>query len=53
MEISHLFKHKAINNKTPIITTVHEMQIIDNIPTEAHDKKINMIVTPKRVIRLN
>lgn len=52
MEISHLFAQKAIDDKTPIVTTVHEAQIIDKVPTEVHDKKINMIVTPKRVIRI-
>ena len=52
-EISYLFNQEVIDNRTPIVTTVHDIQIIDNILTEVHDKKINMIVTPKRVIRLN
>lgn len=53
MEISHLLKEKAITTSTPVATTVHEIQIIDEVPTETHDQKINMIVTPKRVIRIN
>ena len=53
MEISHLYRQKAIDNKTSIVTTVHEMQIIDKVPTEDHDEKIDMIVTPKRVINVN
>lgn len=53
MELSFLFNQKAIDNKTPVVTTVHEMQIIDNVPIEKHDEKINMIITPKRVIKLN
>ncbi|MGZ7096749.1 MAG: 5-formyltetrahydrofolate cyclo-ligase [Methanobacterium sp.] len=52
MEISHLFNLKAIHKGTPIVTTVHEEQIIDKVPFEDHDKKINMIVTPERVIRV-
>lgn len=52
VEINHLFEEKAINNNTPIVTTVHEIQIVENIPIEAHDQKINMIVTPKRIIRI-
>jgi 5-formyltetrahydrofolate cyclo-ligase len=52
-EISHLLKEKTITIGTTIVTTVHEIQIIDKVPTEAHDQKINMIVTPKRVIRVN
>lgn len=53
MELSHLFEEKAIDMATPIVTTVHEIQIIDKVPTESHDQKINMIVTPKNVIRIN
>jgi 5-formyltetrahydrofolate cyclo-ligase len=53
MEISHLYHQKAIDNKTAIVTTVHETQIIDKVPTEDHDKKIDMIITPKRVIKIN
>ncbi len=53
VEINHLLNQNVIDNKTPIVTTVHETQIIDNVPTEGHDKKINMIATPKRVIRIN
>ena len=53
MEISHLLKENAIDSKTPIVTTVHEVQIIDKIPVEEHDKKINMIVTSKKIIKIN
>jgi 5-formyltetrahydrofolate cyclo-ligase len=53
MEISHLYHQKAIDNKTAIVTTVHETQIINKVPTEDHDKKIDMIITPKRVIKIN
>ena len=51
-EISHLLKIKSITKDTPIVTLVHETQIIDEVPREAHDEKINMIVTPERIIRL-
>jgi 5-formyltetrahydrofolate cyclo-ligase len=51
-EIEHLLKEKAITEKTPIITTVHEAQIVEKVPLEPHDKKINMIVTQDRVIRI-
>lgn len=52
-EISELITKKAIIKTTPIATTVHEVQIIDEVPTEEHDQKINMIVTPERIIRIN
>ena len=51
-EIEHLYRENAITPKTPIATTVHEVQIVDKIPIEPHDKKINMIVTPERVLRI-
>ena len=53
MEISYLFNMKAIDDKTPIVTTVHENQIIEKVPNEEHDQKINMIVTPKQIFRIN
>ena len=53
IEISCLFGEKAITTSTPIVTTVHEIQIIDEIPLEPHDQKITMIVTPEKVIRIN
>ncbi|AEG17918.1 5-formyltetrahydrofolate cyclo-ligase [Methanobacterium paludis] len=49
-EISHLFKEKSIDEDTVIATTVHETQIVDKVPREVHDQKINMIITPERVI---
>ena len=52
-EISELISEKAITPSTPVVTTVHEIQIIGEVPTEKHDQKINMIVTPERVIRIN
>ena len=52
-EIEHLLLKNAINDKTPVVTTVHEAQIVEEVPLEPHDKKINMIVTPERVIRIN
>ena len=51
-EISELISEKAITPSTPVVTTVHEIQIIGEVPTEEHDQKINMIITPERVIRI-
>ncbi|MCG2829112.1 5-formyltetrahydrofolate cyclo-ligase [Methanothermobacter sp. K4] len=51
-EISELRDQGAIDEDTPIATTVHELQIIESVPFEGHDERINMIVTPMRVIRL-
>ncbi len=52
-EISHLRNFKFITNDTPVVTMVDEMQIVEMVPREAHDMKINMIVTPERIIRIS
>ena len=52
MEISFLKDIKSIDSETPIVTTVHEVQIIERVPLEIHDEKINMIVTPERILRI-
>lgn len=53
MEISHLVEKGAIKFNTPIVSTVHDIQIIEDVPNEFHDQKINMIVTPQNVFRIN
>ncbi|MEN6330260.1 MAG: 5-formyltetrahydrofolate cyclo-ligase [Methanobacteriaceae archaeon] len=50
-EISHLFKVRAIDESTPRATTVHESQVVEKVPTESHDQKLNLLVTPQQVIR--
>ena len=50
-EISELRGQGAIDEDTPLATTVDELQIIRRVPVEEHDEMINMIVTPLRVIR--
>ena len=39
MEISCLDHQKVIGLKTPIVSTVHEIQILERVPLESHDKK--------------
>ncbi len=49
-EIKYLYQQKSITQKTPIITTIHPLQIKEKIPTDKNDCKINMIITPKNII---
>ena len=42
-----------VDDKTPIVTTVHELQIVDSIPLEKHDVSVDIIITPEHVIRTN
>ena len=36
----------------PIVTTVHDVQVVEAVPFEEKDEKISIIVTPTRVIRV-
>jgi 5-formyltetrahydrofolate cyclo-ligase len=38
--------------KIPVIALAYEEQIVDSIPAEQHDVKMDMIVTDKRVIKI-
>jgi 5-formyltetrahydrofolate cyclo-ligase len=41
-----------VNSRTPIITTVHPLQIVDEkIPLEPHDISLDFIVTPNEIIK--
>ena len=37
---------------TPVVTTVHDVQIVERIPREEWDVHVDVIVTPTRVIRV-
>lgn len=37
--------------KVPVATTVHDAQVVDFVPHEPHDQKIDIIVTPTKIIR--
>jgi len=41
-----------VDDDTPVVTTVHELQVLDEaIPMTEHDVRLDLIVTPERVIR--
>jgi 5-formyltetrahydrofolate cyclo-ligase len=43
----------AIGDDTPVVTTVHELQVLgEAIPMTAHDVPLDVVVTPERVIRV-
>ncbi|CAN8234353.1 unnamed protein product [Cochlearia groenlandica] len=46
----------AIDDSTPVVTTVHDCQLVDDIPLEklaVHDVPVDIICTPTRVIFTN
>jgi len=50
IECGILRELNLIDEKTPIATTVHEIQVVEKIPTEEHDIPIDIIITPERII---
>src|SRR5262249_17967197 len=43
---------ELVDDDTPVVTTVHELQVVDEtIPMTAHDVPLDIVVTPERVIR--
>lgn len=37
--------------KIPVITTVHDLQIVEKVPHDEKDTKVDYIVTPNKIIR--
>jgi len=37
----------------PVVTMVHELQVVESVPFEEKDEKVLIIVTPERVIRVS
>lgn len=43
----------VVNDKTPILTTVHDLQVInENIPMEVHDFTVDYYATPTRLTKV-
>jgi len=51
LEFALLTEEKKIGPKTPIVTSVHPLQVVDEeLPMTEHDIPLNAIVTPNEVI---
>ncbi|HYB67996.1 MAG TPA: 5-formyltetrahydrofolate cyclo-ligase [Candidatus Acidoferrales bacterium] len=37
----------------PVVTTLHDMQVVPSVPSEERDEKVSIISTPKTVIRVS
>ena len=48
-EISTL---KKMYGNVTVATTVHDLQIVLNVPTEPHDQKVDIIATPTKVLKI-
>lgn len=51
IEVALLVEHGLLSPETVIVTTVHELQLVDEpLPQRSHDFTVDYIVTPERVI---
>ncbi|HEY9614415.1 5-formyltetrahydrofolate cyclo-ligase [Allocoleopsis sp.] len=52
LELAMLYEFGLVQPDTPIVTTVHPLQIVkqERLPMQAHDWALNWIVTPEEVI---
>jgi len=36
----------------PVVTTVHDIQVVDFVPSTMQDEEVDIVVTPTKVIRV-
>jgi len=51
LEFAVLTELALVDAETTVVTTVHELQVHEDISVAAHDVPLDVIVTPERVIR--
>ena len=52
LEYAVLRELGAVDEKTPVATTVHDLQVVDRVPREEHDLTVDIIATPTRLYRV-
>lgn len=52
LEVAILREVGAATDDTPIVTTVHELQIVESVPMTEHDAPVDFIITPERTIEV-
>jgi 5-formyltetrahydrofolate cyclo-ligase len=53
IEYALLREFERIDAETPVVTTVHDLQIVDDLPLEPFDVTVDLIVTPSKVIEVS
>lgn len=51
LEFAILREAGSVDDETTTATTVHELQVLDDLPATPHDVPIDLIVTPDRIVR--
>lgn len=52
LEFAILKELGAVSDETPIVTTIHDLQLVDHVPLEKQDVPVNIVYTPTRVIEV-
>jgi len=52
LEFAILMEYGKINKDLPIVTTVHDVQIVDKIPIEPFDVSVDFIITPTNIFEI-
>jgi len=52
IEYGILRELKLIDERTPVFTSIHDLQIVDSVSREDHDLVVDLVSTPKRVLRI-
>lgn len=52
LELAMLWEYKLLVEKIPIVTTVHDLQIVDpmELPMQSHDWGVDLVVTPTQCL---
>ncbi len=53
LEYAILREIGAVDEDTPIVTTIHDLQLVDHIPIEPHDLTVDIAATPSRILRFD
>jgi 5-formyltetrahydrofolate cyclo-ligase len=52
LELALCIEHGVVDDDTVIVTTVHDLQVLDeDLPETDHDFRVDIVVTPTEVIR--
>ncbi|MFW6265729.1 MAG: 5-formyltetrahydrofolate cyclo-ligase [Halanaeroarchaeum sp.] len=50
LEFALLRECDRVDDSTPVATTVHERQVRERVPRDAHDVPLDLVVTPERTV---
>jgi len=52
LEYAILRELGVVDENTPVVTTIHDVQIVDEIPLEPHDLTVDYYATPSRLVKI-